>query len=104
MQALFTTPVKADVPLVCPPAPRRTVRLNYSISSISSIPQATFTNKFFVVNAENVILSEVTHIGNNNGNVIWKRVDNAGIIEAFPAPVQVSVASADERIISWGQL
>ncbi len=101
MQALVTTPVKADVPLVCPPAPRRTVRFNYSISSI---PQATFTNKFFVVNAENVILSEVTHIGNNNGNVIWKRVDNAGIIEAFPAPAQVSVANADERIISWGQL
>ena len=101
MQALFNTPVKADVPLVCPPAPRRTVRLNYSISSI---PQATFTNKFFVVNAENVILSEVTHIGNNNGNVMWKRTDNAHIIEASPAPAQVSVANADERVISWGQL
>lgn len=101
MQAPFTTPVKADASLVCPPAPRRTTRLTYTISSI---PQATFTNKFFVVNAENVILSEVTHIGNNNGNVIWKRMDNAGIIEASPAPAQVSVVNADERIISWAQL
>ena len=102
MQAPFTTPVKADAPLVCPPAPRRTVRLTFN--NISSISQATFTNKFFVVNAENVILSEVTHIGNNNGNVMWKRTDNAHIIEASPAPAQVSVANADERVISWGQL
>jgi hypothetical protein len=101
MQAPFTTPVKADASLVCPPAPRRTVRLTYNIASI---PQATFTNKFFVVNAENVILSEVTHVGNNNGNMMWKRTDNAHIIEASPAPAQVSIANADERIISWGQL
>lgn len=102
MQAPFTTPVKADAPLVCPPAPRRPVRLTFN--NISSVSHATFTNKFFVVNAENVILSEVTHVGNNNGNVIWKRMDNAGIIVASPAPAQVSVANADERIISWGQL
>ena len=101
MQAPLATPVKADAPLVCPPAPRRTVRLTYNISSIS---QTTFTNKFFVVNAEHVILSEVTHVGNNNGNVMWKRVDNAHIIEASPAPAQVSLANADERIISWEQL
>lgn len=101
MQAPFTTPIKADAPPVCPPAPSRPVRLTYNIGSM---PQATFTNKFFVVNAENVILSEVTHVGNKNGNVIWKRMDNAGIIEASPAPAQVLVDNANERIISWEQL
>lgn len=98
MQAPCTTPVKADAPLVCPAAPRRPVRLT---NNIATIPRSTFTDKFFVVNAENTILSEVIHVGNNNGNVLWKRTDNAHIIEASPAAAQVS---DDERIISWGEL
>lgn len=101
MQAPFITPIKADAPPVCPPAPSRPVRLTYNIVSM---PQMTFTNKFFVVNAEDVILSEVTHVGNKNGNVMWKRLDNAHTIETSPAPAQVSVDNPNERIISWEQL
>lgn len=98
MQAPFTTPVKVDTPLVCPPAPRRTTRLNYNVT----VSQTAFTDKFFVVDNHDVILCEVTHVGDHNGNVMWKRTDNSNIIEASPA--QVSLANADERIVSWGQL
>lgn len=100
MQAPFTTPVKADGPLVCPPAPRRVSRSIHS----NAATQTPFTNKFFVVNTQNNILCEVTHVGKHNGNIVWKRKDNSTLIETSPELAQVSLSNASERIVSWDEL
>lgn len=103
MQTPISTPVKEDPPppLECPSAPRRQTCLLFRDTTFS---KTNLTDKFFLVNKDDVILAEVIYVEQNNSNMMWKRIDNSVIIETTLPPAQASLTNKDERIISWDEL